>query len=93
MLERDIIRRVVSRAKTRGIQPIRMAMMGGVSAGWPDYLFIGTRGRSVWVEFKAPGKKPTPLQQHRIDDLRRRGQVVFVADSVDAGIVALSSVM
>ncbi len=41
-------------------------------SSWPDRTFM-YRGRTMYIEFKSPGAKPTPLQQFTIDDLLKRG--------------------
>lgn len=48
--------------------------------GMPDRLMI-RRGWHVWIEFKAPGKKPTKQQLHRHAELRTAGAEVHVIDS------------
>ena len=50
--------------------------------GAPDRLFI-RNGRLVWVEFKAPGKKPRPDQLAEIERLQSEGLEVEVIDNVD----------
>jgi hypothetical protein len=35
------------------------------------------------VEFKAPGKEPTPLQWLEIADMRAHGATVFVIDNIE----------
>ena len=44
---------------------------------------IEAAGRVAFVEVKAPGEKPCPLQVHRMEQLRRLGFKVFVVDSVE----------
>ena len=39
--------------------------------------------RAVFVELKAPGKQPRPIQQHRMNQLRDQGFQTFVVDSMD----------
>lgn len=51
--------------------------------GTPDRFFI-IRGRIFFVEVKKRGKKPTPEQIERHDELGRAGAVVLVADSLDS---------
>lgn len=48
----------------------------------PDRVFVKD-GRFVFVEFKAPGKKPTKLQQRTIDKIREKGAEVLVIDDVE----------
>lgn len=58
---------------------------GGVSeipAGFPDLLCLSKTGRAVFVEVKAPGNKPSPIQEQWLAVLMARGFVAFWADSV-----------
>jgi hypothetical protein len=52
----------------------------GVS-GVPDRLVLMPKGKIAFVETKAPGKKPRPLQLSRHQLLRRLGFRVYVLDS------------
>ena len=54
------------------------------NAGVPDRLAILPGGRIAFVELKAPGKKPTALQQKKIQELRSLGVLVTWADSREA---------
>lgn len=51
-------------------------------AGVPDRLLLLPGGKAVFVETKAPGKKPRPLQLHRHEQLRALGFRVFVIDEM-----------
>ena len=48
--------------------------------GMPDRLVLLPGARFAFVETKAPGKKPRPLQLHRHEQLRQLGFRVFVLD-------------
>ena len=48
--------------------------------GTPDRLAI-VRGQSIFIEAKILGKKPTPEQLEKHDELRASGAIVIVADS------------
>ncbi|MEM8575549.1 MAG: VRR-NUC domain-containing protein [Pseudomonadota bacterium] len=52
--------------------------------GWPDRTF-SKPGVLMFVEFKRPGGKPTLLQLHRHEELRKRGYTVHVIDNVEDG--------
>ena len=57
-----------------------------VSPGWrgaPDRILLLPGGRLWFVELKAPGKKPTPLQQKRLRDLVELGFNVKVISNLD----------
>lgn len=49
--------------------------------GMPDRLILMPGGRMAFVEVKAPGRKPRPLQESRHSMLRRLGFRVYVLDS------------
>ena len=48
--------------------------------GMPDRLVLLPHGRFCFVEVKAPGEKPRPLQAYRHRQLRRLGIKVYVLD-------------
>ena len=48
--------------------------------GMPDRLVILPGGHMGFVEVKAPGKKPRPLQESRHQMLRNLGILFFVLD-------------
>lgn len=50
-------------------------------SGVPDRVVV-LAGRTVFVELKAPGKKPRPLQRVQHRRLRSAGGVVYVIDSI-----------
>ena len=50
--------------------------------GVPDRICL-MRNRAVFVELKAPGKKPRPIQVRRMNQLRQQGFTALVVDSVD----------
>ena len=49
-------------------------------AGVPDRLVLMPGGKMCFMELKAPGRKPRPLQVRRIKQLRALGFKVFVVD-------------
>ena len=84
--ERDIEDYLVTRVKQRGGTVRKVKWIG--RRGAPDRFVIipqrvGTGGWSVWVELKAPGRKPTAgqLAEHR--ELECMGQRVEVIDSIE----------
>ena len=48
--------------------------------GMPDRLVLFPHGRMAFIELKAPGMKPRPLQVSRHEMLRRLGFRVYVID-------------
>lgn len=51
--------------------------------GMPDRLVLLPGGKIGFVEVKAPGKEPRPLQTARHELLRRLGVKVYVLDSTE----------
>lgn len=49
--------------------------------GMPDRLVLFPHGRLAFVEVKAPGKRPRPLQLYRHRKLRELGFLVYVLDN------------
>lgn len=52
------------------------------TTGVPDRICL-TRNRVVFVELKAPGKQPRPIQVRRMNQLRQQGFTALVVDSID----------
>ena len=56
---------------------------GGMGvAGDPD-IDACIRGRSLQLEVKRPGEKPTPLQLKRLEEWRQAGAITGVVTSVE----------
>src|SRR5665213_2971150 len=68
-------------AKSVGVLSLRLVLMPGVARGWPDVLFLPPGGLPLFIEFKAPGKLPTPLQVYRIKVLNELGYAAIVCDT------------
>lgn len=82
MLERDIEKALVARVKDLGGLCEKFVSPGRRSV--PDRIVTLPGGRIIFVELKAPGKKPTLLQMR--DHWRRQdlGCDVRVIDSLEA---------
>lgn len=52
-------------------------------SGMPDRIVLLPGGRIIFVETKAPGGKPRPLQRKRIKDLQKLGFWVEVIDTIE----------
>lgn len=68
---------------------LRLSFLPGVSVGWPDLLILIPGGFVLFMECKAAGKKPTPMQQHRMTALERLGFATVVCDSPGAASHAI----
>lgn len=71
------------------VRAVRAA--GGLAPKWvspgldgvPDRIVMLPGGHIAFAEIKAPGKKPRPLQEVRITQLRRLGFAVYVIDDTE----------
>lgn len=52
--------------------------------GVPDRIYFKS-GRTLLIEFKAPGKKPTKLQEHVINRLKENGIETHVVNCKETG--------
>ena len=82
MLERDIERALCQRVKELGGTCEKFNSPGKRSV--PDRLITMPEGRIIFVELKAPGKKPTPLQLKDHERRRALGCDVRVIDTMEA---------
>ena len=76
--EREIERKLVEAVRKTGGLALKF-----VSPGWsgaPDRIVLLPGGKAGFVEVKAPGKKPRPLQARRKKQLEQMGFKVFVLD-------------
>lgn len=78
MREREIEEKLRDAVRRAGGKAYKFTSPG--NDGVPDRLLVMPGGRIGFVEVKAPGKKPTPLQQARIRELEELGCLVQVLD-------------
>lgn len=79
MLEKTIEAHLVKRVKERG--GIAYKFTSPQRRSVPDRLVLLPSGVVEFVELKAPGKKPTPMQQREHERLRALGFTVLVIDN------------
>ncbi len=82
MLEKQIERALVRRVKDLGGLCEKFVSPGRRSV--PDRIVTLPGGRIIFVELKAPGKRPTELQQRDHDNRRALACDVRVIDSLEA---------
>lgn len=78
MREKIIEQRLVKAVKARGGMCPKFTSPG--MDGMPDRLVLLPQGHIGFVEVKAPGEKPRPLQIYRHKQLRQLGLQVYVLD-------------
>ena len=78
MLEREVEQALVHQVRTAG--GIAPKLTSPNNAGMPDRLIILPQGKVCFIEVKAPGKKPRPLQLRQMDRLTNLGCMVRTLD-------------
>lgn len=81
MLEKQIENKLTKLVKKAG--GIALKFVSPSFAGMPDRLVLLPDGVFAFVELKAPGKTPRPLQISRHEMLRSLGFKVYVIDSTE----------
>ena len=80
MREREIEKKFTDTVKKRGGIAPKFVSPG--FDGMPDRIVLFPKGKMAFVEVKAPGEQPRPLQVKRMDMLKRLGFQVFVLDDM-----------
>jgi len=80
MKEKVVEQKLVKAVRDSGGLALKLICPG--FNGVPDRLLLFMGGKVAFVEVKAPGEKPRPLQEHRIAQLRALGFKVYVLDDV-----------
>ena len=81
MREKIIERKLAAAVKKTGGMALKFVSPG--FDGMPDRIVLLPDEHIAFVEVKAPGKKPRPLQLARHRLLRKLGFPVYVIDSAD----------
>lgn len=79
MRESTIERYFVSRIQRLGGMALKLNSSSG--CGLPDRMVLMPGGRIYFVELKAPGRKPRPVQKAVHSMFRNMGVKVFVIDT------------
>ncbi|NCC61716.1 MAG: VRR-NUC domain-containing protein [Verrucomicrobiae bacterium] len=78
MREKEIEKKLALEAKKLGGLSVKFVSPG--FDGMPDRILLMPEGKIAFVEVKAPGKHPRPLQMARHKLLRGLGFSVFILD-------------
>lgn len=81
MLESKIEKKLTELVRKCGGQSLKFVSPG--NAGVPDRIVLMPHGRLHFVELKAPGEKPRPLQVAVYEEFRALGFEVEVIDSLE----------
>ena len=81
MREKIIETKLKNQAKNRG--GLALKFVSPAFDGVPDRIILMPGGKVGFVEVKAPGKTPSPLQKSRIKLLKKLGFKVYVLDAIE----------
>ena len=81
MREKTVEQKLVSEVKKAGGICPKWVAPG--FDGVPDRIAMFPGGKIAFVEVKAPGEKPRPLQEARHELLRRLGFRVYILDEIE----------
>ena len=79
--EKSIEQKLRTETKKMGGWAVKFSSPG--LDGMPDRLVLFPGGKLGFVELKAPGKKPRPIQLKRKRMLERLGFPVYVVDNIE----------
>lgn len=79
MREKEIEKTMVDETRKKGGMALKLTSPS--SSGLPDRMLLFPKGKVIFVELKAPGKKTRKLQDVVIEALRKLGFRVEVVDS------------
>lgn len=80
-------------AHQQGCEVLRLSFVRGVGRGLPDILLLFPGSKSLFLELKAPGRSPEPLQLYRLEKLRELGFKAIWTDNFDAARSAIVEAM
>ena len=84
MRESLIEKKVSDYAKLLGLVNGSISLLHPKIGALPDRIYF-REGVTILIEFKAPGKTPTKLQQSHIKKLKEQLINVYVVDSIEQG--------
>ena len=80
MLENRIEKRLKDEVEKIGGKALKFVSPGTI--GMPDRIIL-ISAKTIFVELKAPGKKPRPMQEYRAKELRALGFRVEMIDTIE----------
>lgn len=69
-LESTIQRKIIKRYEDAGYIVVKISLCN--KGGFPDLMLLKD-GKASFIEVKRPGQKPRPLQECRLNELRKAG--------------------
>lgn len=79
--EQQVQKQIINYLEDKGYVAIKIIVAN--KSGVPDIVGCTKKGKFFAIEVKKPGKKPTKLQQYKLDKIAANKGIAFSADSVD----------
>jgi hypothetical protein len=83
MLEKEVEKKIGDYAKSKGCLYYKFSSPS--NRGVPDRIVISPTGEVLFLELKAPGKKPTKLQLSEINKIQNNKVLAVWCDDVMSG--------
>ena len=87
--ESSIEKKLTAYAESLGLMAFKFVSPG--KRGVPDRLFIRPGGEVLFLEIKAPGEKPNPVQLRMMEKLRKQGVCAGWVDNYFDGSCGIQS--
>ena len=78
MNEQKIQYKLIKDLEAKGYYVIKLSVTN--KPGIPDLIAIPKNSDAEFYEVKMPGKKPRPLQEYRIKEIKKHGVKVYIYD-------------
>jgi len=78
MNEQKIQYKLIKQLEDKGYYVIKLSVTN--KPGIPDLIAIPKDSDVEFYEVKRPGKKPRPLQEYRIKEIKKHGVKVYIYD-------------
>jgi len=91
MSEKVLQARIIKYFKENGFFVRKWHQGRYAGRGMPDIHAL-KNGKAFYIEVKCPGKKPTPIQLHTMEQLKQHGGVVFWVDSFKKFLTKISEI-
>lgn len=83
-LEKKAEDKYATYVEKRGGLAIKFKALG--RRGWPDRLTLLNNGKFFWMEFKAEGEEPRPLQSYIHKKLKKLKHKIYTCDNYEKAI-------
>ena len=80
MTEQQLQTKIIKHLDKNGFYTVKTIKLN--KNGLPD-IFAFKEGKTIMIEVKSKGKKPSKLQEYRIEEVKKYGVISFYVDSFE----------